>query len=85
MHETPLEETGLTYLPFFSLCPQTPRQNRKGHHGLREQDGQEMGWQHRRIQELSPKEDGVNGSGVGLSVRNECVRGFWRGVTFGTS
>ncbi len=32
---------------------------------MREQDSQALGWQYRRIQELSAEEDDVYGSGVG--------------------
>jgi len=40
---------------------QTARQDRQGHHGLREQDRQEMGRLDRRVQEPPPQEDGFHG------------------------
>ena len=36
------------------------RQDREGHHGVREQDGTQVGRQYWRVQEAPAKEDGVD-------------------------
>lgn len=40
-----------------NVLSQTSRQDCQGHHGLRAQDRQTMGGQHRRVQELLAQED----------------------------